>query len=154
MSDTAVIWLAFGIMAVVGLFIAGIAFFIFRYHQKPSPEPTSTAGPGGPVTQIPTKQISVVRSSLKWLALGRYAMRGTLTITPDGFEYTRPLRGPKRHPYANVSFVEEPDPSHGTILTIHLTNGWGIVALTGTPQSRHLAVVELSRWVRVAPAKI
>ena len=153
MSDTAVIWLAFGIIAVAGLFIAGIGFFIFRYHQKPSPEPTITRGPGGPVAQIPTKQISVVRSSLPWLALGRYAMRGTLTIGPDGYRYTRALRGPKHHPYANVSFVEEPDPGHATLLTIHLTNGGGLVALTGTPQGRHSAVVELSRWVRVAPAK-
>lgn len=153
MSDAAVVWLAFGIIAVVGVFIAGVAFFIVRYHQKPSPEPTITPGPGGPVAQIPTRQVSVVRSTLPWLALGRYAMRGTLTIAPDGFSYTRALRGRKHHPYANVSFVEEPDPSRATLLTIHLTNGWGIVALTGTPQARHTAVVELSRWVRVAPAK-
>ena len=92
----------------------------------------------------------MVHSSLPWLALGRYAVRGTLWVRPEGFAYTRFVRGPKHHPYENVSFVE-PHPSRATALTIHLTSGWGIVVLTGTPQARHLALTELSRWCRVGP---
>lgn len=154
MSDTTVVFLALGILLLVGVFMGGVGFFIYRYHSRATPEPTTTPGPHGPVTQIPTRQISVVRSSLPAIALGQYAVRGTLTIAPDGIRYTRFLRGPKHLPYDQISHAETPDPSHPTLLTIHLTNGWGIVALTGTPQARHLALVELSRWVPVTPAKI
>ncbi|WP_114907119.1 hypothetical protein [Ornithinimicrobium murale] len=150
MSDTALVLLVVGILVAVGAFIAGVGFFILRYHRQPTPEPTVVPGPQGPVATIPTRQISVVRSGLPWLALAQYAVRGTLTVAPDGLRYTRALRGPKHLPYEEISGVGTPDPSHPTMLTVHLRNGWGIVALTGTPQARHIALVELSRWVPVA----
>ncbi|WP_109473810.1 hypothetical protein [Ornithinimicrobium cavernae] len=153
MNDTAVVLLAVGIALAAGAFIAATAFFIVRYHQQPTAEATVASGPQGPVATVPTRQISVVRSSAPWLALARYAVRGTLTIGPDGLRYTRFLRGPKHLPYDRVRHAGTPDPSRPTLLTIHLTNGWGIVALTGTPQARHVALVELSRWVPVTAAQ-
>jgi len=151
MSDSMVMLLVLGILLGVLVLMGGIGGFIFWYHRRPAPEPTVTAGPQGPVAQIPTRQISIVRSSLSAIALGQYAVRGTLTVGPDGISYTRFLRGPKHHPHSDIAAVDGPDPARPTLLTIHLTSGWGIVALTGSPQGRHIALVELSRWHRIGP---
>lgn len=151
MSDTAVALMAVGIMLVAGLFIAGVAWFIFWYHRRPSPPPTVATGAGGPVAQIPTKQVSVVRSGLPWLALGQYAVAGTLTIGPDGVSYTRPLRSPKHHTFAQVNYAEAARSGEGRQLRIHFTTGWGIVVITGTHEGRQVALRELSRWCRIAP---
>lgn len=150
MSDTQVLMLVIGILVGVVLIIGGIAGFIFWYHRRPLPEPVVTDGSHGPVARIPTRQISVVRSSTPWLALTKYAVRGTLTISAAGIEHTRPLLRPKRVPAEHISHVV-PGASPGTRLGIHFTNGWGIVALTGSPQDRALAVAELSRWYPVTP---
>lgn len=153
MSDGQVLLLAGGILLAIVLFIGGVGGFIFWYHSRPTPEATVAQSPRGPVVQIPTRQISVVRSSMPLIALWRYALRGTLTVSPEGIEYTRVL-SPKQHGYDEIRQVESPPPGdRGTRLTIHFTSGWGLVVLTGTAEDRHLALVELSRWCRVAPAK-
>lgn len=150
MSDTAVLLMALGIFLVVGLFIGGVLWFILWYHRRPSPPPAVSAGPGGPVAQIPTKQVSVIRSGLPWLALGQYAVAGTLSIGPDGVSYTRPMRRPKHHTYAQVRAVEAAGGAGGRMLRIHFTNGWGVAVITGTQEGRQVALTELSRWVRIA----
>lgn len=149
MSDTAVVLMALGILLVVGVGLGGVAWFISSYHGRASPSPAVSAGPQGPVAQIPTKQVSVIRSGLPWLALGQYAVAGTLTVGPDGVAYTRPLRRPKHHTYAQVRQVQAPDSAGGRMLRVHFTNGWGIAVITGTPEGRHVALTELSRWCRV-----
>lgn len=151
MSDTAVVWLALGIMLAVALFIGGTAFFILRYHRKPLPPATVTPGPDGPVAQIPTRQISVIRSSLPSVALVQYAVRGTLWVRPQGIEYSRMLR-PRRRAWAEIVGVDTPDPGHDTYLTINFAGGSGIGVLTGSPEGLRVALAELSRGAQLSPA--
>lgn len=149
MSETTVLLLALGIILLVGTCLGGTAFLIRRYHTRPLPPPQVTPGPDGPVVQIPTRQVSVIRSSMPSVALAQYAVRGTLWLRPEGIEYSRLVR-PKRRDWAEIAFVDTPDPGHDTYLTINFTGGSGIGVLTATPEALRVALAELSRGARLS----
>lgn len=150
MTNTQVLLLVGGILLAVLLFIGAIVWFIYRYHNAPADPPTVTNGPGGPVAQIPTRQISVIMSAVPAWAMMQYAVHGTLTIGPEGIEYTRLLR-PKKVPYTDIRYVQDLGPHHDRRFLIHFTSGRGISVITASPQGRAMALAELSRWCPVGP---